>query len=150
MLNKRSLITISLVATLGIVGFSYIQRNTNVDVNVFKTITVNTIQDTEELLNDIETNPEILKDKDYLTTRLELVLSSQEDFLDLKYINWGDYKAIKGEVKSLLLYQELMLKSYLEDREDDGDMNLEILKDYYELFMKGRIQCPTKDIETNN
>ncbi len=150
MLNKRSLIVISLVVALGVVGFSYIQHNTNVDVGVFKTVTVNAMQDTEDLLNDIETNPEILKDKDYLTTRLELVLRSQEDFLDLKYVNWGEYKAIKGHVKSLLLYQELALKGYLEDREDDGDMNLEILKDYYNMIMERRIQCPTKDITINN
>lgn len=136
MLNKRNLIIASLTLTLGITGFNYIQRSTNVDTQILRTVTINAVQDTEDFLMDIESNPELLKDTNYLTTRLELVLSSQEDFMNLKYVNWGNYKTNKSLVKTLLLNQELALKSFLEGKEEEGNMNLEILRDYYNSVNK--------------
>ncbi|GAA0101551.1 hypothetical protein UT300012_22660 [Paraclostridium bifermentans] len=98
---------------VAIMFFNNVTQGTGVASEEVRNLVSNASNDANNILTELSTNPELKKNKEYLSTQLELVIVNQQDYKELEHEDWGEFHDRKKLTRNVLIDSEKILQSYL-------------------------------------
>lgn len=95
----------------------------------------NTLADANSIITEISNNPELVKNKEYLATQLELVVVNQQEYKRLEKSKWGEQESKKKLTRDILVNSEKVLQGYLKGETKQKE-TLDLIREEYNTLIE--------------
>lgn len=93
------------------------------------------LADANSIITEISDNPDLAKNKQYLSTQLELVVVNQQEYKRLASVKWDVGESKKKLTRSILVNSEKVLQGYLKG-DTKQEETLDLIREEYNTLIE--------------